>query len=68
MFKVGPDFYVAFDVEAEAIKRRLMYLPWEVGKPPDLVLEVGSPSTGGEDVGNKQEHLRSHRGGRVLAL
>ena len=52
--RVGPDFYVAFDVEAEAIKRRLMYLPWEAGKPPDLVLEVGSPSTGGEDVGNKR--------------
>ena len=53
--KVGPDFYVAFDVDAEAIKRRLMYLPWEAGKPPDLVLEVGSPSTGGEDIGNKRQ-------------
>ena len=53
--KVGPDFYAAFDVDAEAIKRRLMYLPWEAGKPPDLVLEVGSPSTGGEDIGNKRQ-------------
>ena len=52
--KVGPDFYVALDVDAEAIKRRLMYLPWEAGKPPDLVLEVGSPSTGNEDIGNKR--------------
>ena len=59
--RVGPDFYVAFDVEAEAIKRRLMYLPWEVGKPPDLVLEVGSPSTGGEDVGNKR-NIYAHIG------
>ena len=59
--KVGPDFYLAFDVEAEAIKRRLMYLPWEAGKPPDLVLEVGSPSTGGEDVGNKR-NIYAHIG------
>ena len=52
--KVGPDFYAAFDVDAQAIKERLMYLPWEAGKPPDFVLEVGSPSTGGEDTGNKR--------------
>ena len=53
--RVGPDFYVAFDVEAKAIQRRLMYLPWEAGKPPDFVLEIASPSTGREDVGNKRE-------------
>ena len=53
--RVGPDFYVAFGVDARAIQRRLMYLPWEAGKPPDLVLEVGSPSTGGEDTGNKRD-------------
>ena len=52
--RVGPDFYVAFDVDAEAIKRRLMYLPWEAGKPPDLALEVGSPSTGNEDTDGKR--------------
>ena len=53
--RVGPDFYVAFDVDAPAIMERLMYLPWEAGKPPDFVLEVGSPSTGREDIGSKRE-------------
>ena len=52
--RVGPDFYVAFNVEAPAIMRRLMYLPWEAGKPPDFVLEVGSDSTGTQDTGSKR--------------
>ena len=52
--RVGPDFYVAFNVEAPAIMRRLLYLPWEAGKPPDFVLEVGSESTGGQDTGAKR--------------
>ena len=52
--RVGPDFYAAFDVDAAAIQERLIYLPWEAGKPPDFVLEVGSPSTGREDTGRKR--------------
>ena len=52
--RVGPDFYVAFNVEAPAIMRRLLYLPWEAGKPPDFVLEVGSESTGLQDTGRKR--------------
>jgi hypothetical protein len=35
--------------------RRLLYLPWEAGKPPDFVLEVGSESTGAQDTGDKRE-------------
>ena len=53
--RVGPDFYVAFNVDAPAIMRRLLYLPWEAGKPPDFVLEVGSESTGAQDTGNKRD-------------
>ena len=53
--RVGPDYYVAFNVEAPAIMRRLLYLPWEVGKPPDFVLEVGSESTGAQDTGRKRD-------------
>ena len=34
---------------------RLLYLPWEAGKPPDFVLEVGSPSTGREDISRKRD-------------
>ena len=53
--RVGPDFYAAFGVDAEAIKRRKLYLPWEVGKAPDLVLEVGSESTARQDLIAKRQ-------------
>ncbi len=52
--RVSPDVYLAFGVEADAIRERKLYLPWEVGKPPDWVLEIGSSSTGPEDVGRKR--------------
>ena len=52
--RVSPDVYLAFGVEAEAIGRRKLYLPWEVGKPPDWVLEVASLSTGAEDIDRKR--------------
>ncbi len=53
--RVGPDFYAAFGVDALAIERRKLYLPWEVGKPPDFVLEVGSESTARQDITTKRE-------------
>ena len=52
--RVGPDFYVAFGVDALAIERRKLYLPWEVGKPPDLALEIGSESTARQDITTKR--------------
>ena len=52
--RVSPDVYLAFGVDADAIRQRKLYLPWEVGKPPDWVLEVASVSTGREDVGRKR--------------
>ncbi|MDE2786447.1 MAG: Uma2 family endonuclease [Chloroflexota bacterium] len=48
--RVSPDIYLAFGVDAQAITPRRLYLPWEVGKPPDFALEVASESTGGADV------------------
>ena len=53
--RVSPDVYLAFGVDAHAIRERKLYLPWEAGKPPDWVLEVASVSTGREDVGRKRE-------------
>ena len=53
--RVSPDVYLAFGVDAQAIRPRKLYLPWEVGKPPDWVLEIASSSTGREDVGRKRE-------------
>ena len=53
--RVSPDVYLAFGVDADAIRERKIYLPWEVGKPPDWVLEVASSSTSREDVGRKRD-------------
>ena len=51
--RIVPDLYLAFGVDAEAIRPRKIYLPWEVGKPPDWVLEVASESTSRVDVNRK---------------
>ena len=53
--RLQPDVYVAFDVDADAIRRRNGYLIWEVGKRPDFVLEVASESTASHDTGNKRD-------------
>ena len=51
---IAPDCYVAFEVDVDAILERNIYLLWEVGKPPDFVLEIGSESTGRTDTGLKR--------------
>ncbi len=53
--RIRPDVFLAFDVpEGLDIHARSLYLPWEAGKPPDWVLEVGSKSTGEVDTGRKR--------------
>ena len=51
--RISPDVYIAFGVDAEAIRPRKLYLPWEAGKPPDWVLEVASESASRADVNRK---------------
>ncbi len=53
--RVAPDVYLAFGVDAPAIRPRKLYLPWEVGKPPDLAVEVASASTARQDVTAKRD-------------
>ena len=50
---VSPDVYIALGVDAKAIRDRLIYIPQEVGKPPDFAMEIASPSTADNDVENK---------------
>ena len=55
---VSPDCYVALGLSDESIasiEGRNSYLVWEVGKPPDFVLEIGSESTGRVDTGSKRD-------------
>ncbi len=53
--RVGPDCYLAFGVDAAAIRARRLYLPWEAGKMPDFALEVASETTAENDRGQKRE-------------
>lgn len=48
--KVSPDIYLAFGVDTRAIRPRRLYIPWEAGKAPDLVIEIASESTAREDL------------------
>ena len=52
--RLAPDCIVAFGVDPDAIRQRNGYLIWEVGKPPDLVMEVASESTAPNDIGRKR--------------
>ena len=49
-----PDLLVAFGVDPAAYKARNAYVISDQQKPPDLVLEVASPSTGRVDVEEKR--------------
>ena len=53
--RFAPDCYVVFDVDMTSIDRRNTYLVWEVGKSPDFAMEIGSRSTGGNDLGPKRD-------------
>ena len=50
-----PDMMIAFDADPEAYDRSNGYIISEQGKPPDFVLEIGSPSTGRVDVREKRD-------------
>ena len=57
---LSPDCYVAFELSEAALfslsgEGNNTYLVWDVGKPPDFVLEIGSPSTGRRDTGAKRD-------------
>lgn len=49
---ISPDVFVVFGVEK---KRRRIYQTWEEGCTPDFVLEVASPKTFSNDIGEKKE-------------
>ena len=52
---VSPDCYVAFDVDVDLILHFNTYRLWEMGKPPDFILEIASPSTAANDLGRKRD-------------
>ena len=54
--RVRPDLFIAFDVDNAGIRYNLPnFWIWEIGKAPDFVMEVASPSTAANDLGWKRE-------------
>ena len=56
---VSPDCFVVFGVSVESFERNNTYLMWDVGKPLDFALEIGSPSTARNDLGEKRDPYAS---------
>ena len=53
-----PDIIIALNMDAFAIRRRVGYNPIQNGKPPDVVVEIASPSTYRNDSGRKRDIYR----------
>ncbi len=56
-----PDLILAFDVDVPGIIERNGYAINLVGKPPDFVLEVASPTTGRRDYTEKRQDYERFR-------
>ena len=52
--RVSPDCYIAFDVDVARIEEMANFWVWRVGKVPDFVMEMASPSTAANDTGHKR--------------
>ena len=53
---VAPDCYIAFDVDEAGIREEMAnFRVWRVGKVPDFVMEMTSPSTAPNDLGRKRD-------------
>ena len=53
--EIAPDCYIALGADPDFVYQFPNYFIWEVGKPPDFVLEVASPSTAQNDLGRKRD-------------
>ena len=53
--RVAPDCYIKVGVDPAFVYQFPNYFIWEVGSPPDFVLEVASPSTARNDLGHKRD-------------
>ena len=53
--RIAPDYYIVFDVNAQAIIKQNGYSLWQWGKPPDFVLEIATESTAISDLTTKRD-------------
>lgn len=53
--RIAPDYYVVFDVDAQAIIKQNGYRVWQWNKPPDFILEIATESTAISDLTTKRD-------------
>ncbi len=53
--RVSPDGFITLDIDSDFVYQFPNYWMWEIGKPPDVVIEVASPSTVSDDLGGKRD-------------
>ena len=56
---IYPDMLIAFDVDPQLALNRNGYVISEMGKPPDLVMEIASKNTAHIDATKKRQHYAS---------
>ena len=57
--KLSPDCMVAIGINPEDVELKNGYLIWEIGKPPDVVIEVASEHTARADLTRKRDRYAS---------
>ena len=57
--KLTPDCMVAIGINPEDVELKNGYLIWEIGKPPDVVIEVASERTARADLTSKRQRYAS---------
>ena len=57
--KLSPNCMVALGINPADVELRNGYLIWEIGKPPDVVIEVASETTARADLTRKRERYAS---------
>lgn len=53
--RIAPDYYIVFDVDAQAVIKQNGYRVWQWGKPPDFILEIATESTALDDLTTKRD-------------
>ena len=54
--RVAPDCYIAFGVDEAGIREKMVnFWVWRIGKVPDFVMEMASPSTAANNLGRKRD-------------
>ena len=67
--RVAPDCCIAFGVDRAGVRENMAnFWVWRVGKVPDFVMEMASPSTAANDLGPQARSVSALEDSRILAV